>query len=374
MRGKISLWAVLFALTAFAVVGISAVPAGAAIIYDGYAAWAQNSTTGSNTYDASGSDKLVVVVTGEAGNPGSLAGDLSDITYNGQSLIKAVDIAPSDPATGGHGQTTGDIWYLDNPGDYAGTGTIIVSYNSNNWCATAIGLSGTMDGYGATATASGTASVDLTTTAFDSMAIAVIGSGGQGNTAVTPNAIAPLTTISKVNRSGWVGLSSGYAPISSPSTQTLSFDTTKTDIVTVAAEFQPYVPTLYWDTNGATAGAGGSTPTGVWNDTNTTWNAASDGIGTGTAAWAGGNTARFMLERTPTGSTPSPSKARRASPAWLSRTERSRLRPERAGRSRLQTTPACTSGRGWPRRSRLRSARTAGAARPGSCTRWAPAR
>lgn len=50
-------------------------------------------------------------------------------------------------------------------------------------------------------------------------------------------------------------------------------------------------PALHWDLNGAAAGAGGPSPSGVW-DTGTTWNTAEDGTGAGTA-WVGGRVARF---------------------------------------------------------------------------------
>ena len=37
----------------------------------------------------------------------------------------------------GHGQTASDVWYLDSPGSFTGTNEIIVSFNGNNWVATA---------------------------------------------------------------------------------------------------------------------------------------------------------------------------------------------------------------------------------------------
>ena len=49
--------------------------------------------------------------------------------------------------------------------------------------------------------------------------------------------------------------------------------------------------TAYWDRNGATAGAGGTTPTGTW-DASANWNVASDGTGS-TIAWIPGQTATF---------------------------------------------------------------------------------
>jgi len=58
----------------------------------------------------------------------------------------------------------------------------------------------------------------------------------------------------------------------------------------------------YWDLNGAAAGAciTGNTAPGTWGaDTN--WNAASDGTGTGTAAWAAGQVAKFAAGGDATG-------------------------------------------------------------------------
>jgi len=204
------------------------------ITYDGFASWTR--TTGVNTYNANGSDKLVVAVVGEHQNPDNISGDVTKITYNGQALTKAVDIAPN-LAT--HGQTTADIWYLDNPGSYSGTGTIVVSFNGTSWCATAIGLSGTAPGAGTTAKTAGTASVDLTTSGDNSMVIAALGGGGKGNTASpAPPALSPMTPINGiVYPTNYAALSTGYRAMASPSAQTFSFNTTKTDVVTIAAEF-----------------------------------------------------------------------------------------------------------------------------------------
>ena len=304
MRGIISLRAVLVLAVAAAILGLAAGTAPAAITFDGFFSW----DVGPDTYDASGSDKLVVAITGENGNPGDLGGNVIGITYNGQTLIKAVDVSPSDPATGGHGQTTSDIWYLDNPGNYAGPGTITptVTSNGNNYVYTAIGLSGTAPGVGATATVSGAASVNLTTTGFDSIVISLIGMGGQGNTAsplpgVTATSPAGVITFTGLEAgNNWAGHAVARTDISSPSLQTYSFNTTKTDVVTIAAEFLVPVPTLYWDIDGVTPGAGGSAPAGVWNATDPNWNAASDGTGS-TGAWTAGYTARFAAGTKATG-------------------------------------------------------------------------
>ena len=53
--------------------------------------------------------------------------------------------------------------------------------------------------------------------------------------------------------------------------------------------------TLYWDTNGPAAGAGGTTPTGTWRSSgaNQNWSTASTGTGVATSNWSGNNIAVF---------------------------------------------------------------------------------
>jgi len=229
-------------IVAMAIVGLMAGAASAAITFDGFTSWA----VGTSTYDASGSDKLVVVVTGEHNFNQSANGQIYDVTYDGQSLIKAVDVDPKKIADGGHGDTATDIWYLDDPGSFHTAGLIAasVSGSGNNYVYTAMGLSGTADGVGATAAAPGAFSVDLTTTAAGSMVISVIGMGGGGNTAsplpgVTANSPAGAVTIDGLEAgNNWAGHAVARTDISSPGLQTFSFDTTKTDVATIAAAFE----------------------------------------------------------------------------------------------------------------------------------------
>jgi len=202
------------------------------VAYDGKASWTR--TTGVNTYDASGSDKLVVAVAGEHHFPNNPGGNVDGITYNGQTLIKAVE---RNPEVGN--LTAVDIWYLDNPASYAGAGTIVVSFNGNSWCATAIGLSDTAEGVGETAVASSSASLTSVIPTANSMVISALGTGGAGNTASpAPQAMSPMTVIDGVVYSGnYAGLSTGYQSIASPSVETFSFNTAKTDVSTIAAVF-----------------------------------------------------------------------------------------------------------------------------------------
>ncbi|HEX7653765.1 MAG TPA: hypothetical protein VF607_09680, partial [Verrucomicrobiae bacterium] len=55
----------------------------------------------------------------------------------------------------------------------------------------------------------------------------------------------------------------------------------------------------YWDINGATAGAGGATPSGLWSGAN--WSTSSAGTAA-TASWTSGNTAIFSAGTDATGS------------------------------------------------------------------------
>lgn len=226
----------------------SFVVAAADIIVDGHYSWIRTAAPG--TYDASASEKLVVVVSGEHGNPGWLTGDCTSVTYNGQALTLAVKQLPVDPASGGHGQTHSSVWYLDSPGNYSGSGTIAVTCTGTSWVATAIGLTGTEPGVGATAKVSGSASTGLTTSNYSSIVISGIGMGGQGNTAtplpgITASSPAQADTIASLKiGSNWAGHTVATSVIAYPSAQTFAFNTAKTDLVTIAAEFQAADPAV----------------------------------------------------------------------------------------------------------------------------------
>ncbi len=237
------------AMVAWAIAGVAmialAAPAHAGITFDGFMSWQPTSAFNLATFDASGSDKLVVVATGEHNFNQSAGGQIYTITYDGLSLTKAVDVDPKKIDEGGHGDTATDIWYLDNPGAFHTSGALAasVSGNGNNYVFTAIALSGTLPGVGATATAPGTSSVNLTTTAADSMVIFNVGMGGAGNTAsplpgVTATSPTGAVTIDGLKAgSNWAGHAVARATISSPGPQTFSFSTTNTDVATIAAEF-----------------------------------------------------------------------------------------------------------------------------------------
>ena len=58
--------------------------------------------------------------------------------------------------------------------------------------------------------------------------------------------------------------------------------------------------TVYWDINGSTPGAGGTTPTGTWDAANTNWSSSAAGD-VDTAAWTAGDTGVFAAGTDATG-------------------------------------------------------------------------
>ena len=309
MRGSISSRAVLFLLAVLATVGMIAGPAGAATItVDSFTSWKNDGGDPVGTFDASGADKLVVVVTGEHGFPNNAGGDCLGITYDGVALTQAVDRDPvvitEDPYL--VDQIYNDIWYLDHPS--TSTGEIIADVQTRG-VVTVFALSGTADGYGATAiSASSTRSVDLGTTGLNSIVIASFGMGGFGNTADVQNvtADAPLIQTSAIKNSNrsWDGHVTGYATVAEPGTATYSFSGGNVSGAhVIAAEFLAKVPTLYWDINGtdANSGAASGDASGIWDST-TNWNTDSTGGAGGTVSgWQAGNTAFFSAGDDATG-------------------------------------------------------------------------
>jgi len=157
--------------------------ANAAITVDGFDNWLSGSSPVLGNFDASGSDKLVVIATGEHGFNQTANGQINDITYDGVQLTKLVDRNPikADPDNGILvDDTANDIWYLDNPA----TSTGLISVDATTRASvTVIGLSGTFAGAGNwTIGPRDTSSADLTTS-DGSIVIASYGMGGAGNTA-----------------------------------------------------------------------------------------------------------------------------------------------------------------------------------------------
>jgi hypothetical protein len=216
-------------------------PARGTITVDASAAWSANSTTLSGTLNAMGSDKLVVIVTGEHGNSGDLSGNSTAVTYDGVPLTKVVDRNPigGTPVD----QTFNDIWYLDKPA--TSTGAIVASVIGRG-NVTAFALNGTAPGVGQTAISpQASKSVVLSTGFANSIVIASHGMGGDGNTAnvTVVNAVLPLiersaTAQASGSPSPWDGHVTASALVPAAGTATYAF--TGGNLVgshTIAAEF-----------------------------------------------------------------------------------------------------------------------------------------
>jgi hypothetical protein len=229
-------------------------PARGTITVKGVAFWSGNATTLTGTLDASTSNKLVVVVTGENGNPGSLAGDSTSVTYDGVPLTKIIDRNP----LGGTAvdQTFNDVWFLDMAGVITTSGTITASVNTRG-NVTAFALSGTAPGAGQTAISQRSSkSVVLSTGFANSIVIASHGMGGDGNTAnvAAVTAVAPLIKASGQSSTAnlWDGHVTASALVAAAGTNTYAFS--GGNLVgshTIAAEF-------------LAAEEGGGSPFGNW--------------------------------------------------------------------------------------------------------------
>ena len=243
-------------------------PARGTIIVDNVAFWSANSSTLSGTLDASGSDKLVVIVTGENGNPGSHAGTSTAVTYDGVSLTKVVERNPipgPSGTTADQDQTYNDIWILDNPGAVHTAGEISATVSSRG-SVTAFALSGTAPGVGQTAISpQASKSVVLSTGFANSIVIASHGMGGDGNTAnvgavdaVSPLVQASATAQASGSPSPWDGHVTATTDGTAIPAGTATYAFTGGNLVgshTIAAEF-------------LAAEVGTGSPYGTWADTN----------------------------------------------------------------------------------------------------------
>lgn len=252
-----STWSILTVL----VVAALAVPAGAAIItVDGTANWGADSSTLTGTFDASNSDKLVVIVTAEHGFNQTADGQVNSVTYDGVALTRLVDRNPikavaDDPGTPEDetvlcDDTANDIWYLDNPA--TSTGLISASVTTRG-SVTVIGLSGTAAGAGNWAISDrDSTSVDLTTSA-GSIVIGSYGMGGNGNTARVTNVDwdGDVEVSAQENGNVWDGHVTGYTNGVAAGTATYSVTDTnspgadgRTGAHLIVAEFTPEPATL----------------------------------------------------------------------------------------------------------------------------------
>lgn len=229
---------------AIAVAGLLSlsVAARAAISVDATIAFNNTSSPVFGTFNASGSDKLVVIVTGEHGFNND-QGNCNSVTYDGVALTRLIDRNPLASNTDTIYQ---DIWYLDNPASSTGA---LVADTTTRGNVTAFALSGTEPGAGATVIGSpNSRSTTLTTTANDSIVIVSWGLGGAGNTAGLSGVSAntPLVqTSAQENGSNWDGHVTGYAFVAIPGSRTYSFTGgNSSGAHVIAAEFlaAPSVP------------------------------------------------------------------------------------------------------------------------------------
>jgi hypothetical protein len=194
------------------------------------------------TFNASGSDKLVVVGTGEHNFGGNLSGKVKTVTYDGEPLIKAVEQLPVRSNL----QTTSSLWYLDDPASYHTAGEIVVTVegNGNNYVETAIGLSGTAPGFnGASAITVGTPAVDMIVSSPNSFVLSWLTLGGSGNTSGTATSVSADSPAGAVTFGGvasggnYAGQVLAHTSSLTPDSYTFSFGTGLTDVLCLAAEF-----------------------------------------------------------------------------------------------------------------------------------------
>ncbi len=235
-------------VTAIAALLLVASGRASAITFDGTASFQPNSAFNGAMFDASGSDKLVVVATGEHNFPNNAGGDINSITYDGVLLTQAVNRQPIGPNPS-NDATAADIWYLDNPGAAHVSGTLgaSVNGNGNNYVFTVLGLSGTAPGVSATAvSAPNLKSVDLLATVNNSFVVASHGMGGNGNTANVNvvDAVAPATEIAALEAgNNWAGHVVSITNNVAAGNATYAFTGGSTDgTVTIAAAFAPFDP------------------------------------------------------------------------------------------------------------------------------------
>ena len=212
------------------------------ITFDNFVSAYIAGSTKTFTFNASASDKLVVIVSGEHNFGGNTSGNVKTVTYDGVSLTKAVERNPVSSTL----ITTSDLWYMDNPGAVHAAGQIVITVegNGNNYVHAAIGLSGTAPGFfGATSIATGTPTVSMNVSAPNSLVISWLTLGGSGNTAGTATSIQTSSPAGAI-KFGAVATSGNYAGhVIERSTglpvgmNTFSFNTGLTDVLCLAAEF-----------------------------------------------------------------------------------------------------------------------------------------
>jgi len=263
-------------LAAVAVLALAG-SAGAAIVIDSQTTingpgGAHYSPVDFGSYDASGADKLVVLVGGGRDRGSSLG--INSVTYGSTTLTEAVKV--SSTVTSPLGVAAG-VYYLDSPG---AAGNLVVDYAGASWgirnAVTVLELLGTEAGHGPVGSSADSASVSLTTVADDSLVLATSKAVSDSATEVPQSPLVDLSA----SRIG-----SGYQFVASPATVTPTFSTGD---ATVAAAFEA----------AATGGGGGDLAgeLGVLDPGN-----ANGGINPATgAAWAEGDQYRLAFHTSTT--------------------------------------------------------------------------
>jgi autotransporter-associated beta strand protein len=266
-------------------------------VYTNYSVSGSTFTLASS-YPVTGVDKLVVTINGEHGFPNGF-GIINSVTYAGQPMAIAIKLENGQTA---YREGAVGIFYLDNPGQYGDSGDIVFSNNGswNSFGASVMSLVGTAPGVDATSSAlviipSLAESVSIVTKTEYNVVVAAT-ENGTGNTGVQPFAQPPMTQVlsfKKTPGNAWTGGGSGYQFVKGLANATSTFtNTTTTAATTLAASFGVALPTLYWDVDGTTPGAGSDSPSGTWDATTPNWNA--NYLGTGDAAiWTNGRAASF---------------------------------------------------------------------------------
>lgn len=197
-------------------------------------------------FNAFGANKLVIVVTGEAGNPGQMSNGVSNVTFDGVSLTQVVDrnsIPESSLGAGDWDQTYNDIWYLDasayTGGAFTNATLNIAISGGQRGHLSVIALAGTADGAGNSVIGPRDSNSASLTTSAGSIVIASYGTGGNGNT----GSIAGVSwngdvEVSAQVQSNWNGQVVGYSNDVAAGTASYSFtDPDAAGAHVIAAEF-----------------------------------------------------------------------------------------------------------------------------------------
>jgi hypothetical protein len=181
-------------ITTTALLTLGALSSSAAIVLEAQNMITSTSSTFGLTLDASGADKLVVVMTGEH-SFNSNQGEVNSLTYDGVALTAA---SYRTAVTDNTDVLYHGIFYLDNP--LTSEGVISASVENRGHMAVFL-LTGTADGAGAqVVSANGTRTADLTTTGANSMVFFSQGLGGAGNDGDTTGITADSGTLLTAQR------------------------------------------------------------------------------------------------------------------------------------------------------------------------------